>query len=78
MTLGMLPAFTYRVDLIPVCRVRTKLRNAVPGFDITSSFFLRCLYDREDGDPNNPEEGFLKGPLLLRVGPFPSHCTCIN
>lgn len=32
-----------------------------------SHFFLRCLYEREDGDIRYPEDGFLKGPLLVRV-----------
>ncbi len=44
-----------------------KLRDAAHGYDFTSNFFMRCLYDGEKGDPENPEEGFLKGPLLLRV-----------
>ena len=39
-----------------------------PGFDFTSSFFLRCLYENEAGDPLSPDVGFLKGPLLVRVG----------
>ena len=48
-------------------RVRAKLRNANPGFDIASSFFLCCLYEDETGDLESPEAGFLKGPLLVRV-----------
>ena len=47
--------------------VRAKLRNADPGYDFTSSFFLHCLYEDESGDPNSPDVGFLKGPLLIRV-----------
>lgn len=48
-----------------------KLRNADDGnYNITSNFFLQCLYEGEDGDPDEPEKGFLKGPLLLRVSPF--------
>jgi hypothetical protein len=39
-----------------------------PGFDFASSFFLRCLYENEAGDPESPDVGFLKGPLLVRVG----------
>lgn len=48
-------------------RVRAKLRNGARGYQFASSMFLRCLYEDEDGDSYNPEEGFLKGPLLLRV-----------
>ena len=47
--------------------IRAKLRDAAPGYDITSSFFLHCLYEGEDGDPEQPLEGFLKGPFLVRV-----------
>ena len=39
-----------------------------PGFDFASSFFLRCLYENEAGDPESPDVGFLQGPLLVRVG----------
>ena len=34
---------------------------------MASSFCLHCLYENEDGNPNSPEDGFLKGPLLVRV-----------
>ena len=44
-----------------------KLRDAAPGYDITSSFFIQCLYEGENGDPENPEVGFLKGMFLQRV-----------
>jgi len=47
--------------------IRTKLRNADPGYDFASSFFLRCLYEGESGDPDSPDVGFLKGPLLMRA-----------
>ena len=47
--------------------IRAKLRNASPGYNISKNFFLRCLYEGEEGDPRDPEEGFLKGPLLIRV-----------
>ena len=39
-----------------------------PGFDFASSFFIRCLYENEAGDPESPDVGFLQGPLLVRVG----------
>lgn len=53
--------------LIVLFSVRAKIRNGDRKYDISSSFFLRCLYEEEDGDDLCPEEGFLKGPLLLRV-----------
>ena len=54
-------------DLILPYRVRAKLREAARDYNFTSSFFLRCLYEGENGDDRDPDEGFLKGPLLLRV-----------
>ncbi len=56
--------------------VCANLRNAAPGYDFTSSFFLWCLYQDEEGDPKCPHIGFLKGPLLLCVSPLASYrCT---
>jgi len=66
-----------RYGLIVLFSVRAKLRNAAPGYDFSSSFFLRCLYEEEGGDPTCPEEGFLKGPLLLRVSFSPLGSMCI-
>jgi len=54
-------------DLICACRIRVKLREAAEGYDFTLNFFLRCLYAGEKGDPQNPDVGFLKGPLLLHL-----------
>ena len=48
-------------------RVRAKLRDVAPDYDYTSNYFLRCLYHNEKGDPENPEEDFLRGDYLLRV-----------
>jgi len=48
-------------------QVRANLRDAAPGYNYTHGFFLRCLYLDEAGDPEDPEEGFLKGPLLVRA-----------
>jgi hypothetical protein len=55
------------IQLTPLFSVRANLRNAKPGFNFTSNFLLRCLYLEEDGDPDDPDVGFLRGPLLLRV-----------
>ena len=67
----------HRYGLIVLFSVRAKLRNGAPGYDFTSSFLLRCLYEDEEGDHLCPEEGFLKGPLLLRVSfsPLGPMCT---
>lgn len=67
----------FHYGLIVLFSVRANLRNAAPGYDYTSSMFLRCLYEDEEGDPDSPEEGFLKGPLLLRVSHLPLRPICI-
>lgn len=54
-------------SLNPSSRVRANLRDAAPGYNYTSGFFLNCLYLDEARDSEDPEEGFLKGPLLVRV-----------
>ena len=76
-TIGMTMSKFRSFDHYEVCpnifilfSVRAKLRNADPGYDFTSSFFLRCLYEGESGDANAPDVGFLKGPLLIRVSTF--------
>jgi len=53
--------------LISPYSIHAKLRDAAPGYNITSCFFFHCLYKGEDGDPENPLAGFLKGPLLVQV-----------
>jgi hypothetical protein len=55
------------ISVNPSSRIRANLRDAAPGYNYTCGFFLRCLYLGEDGDPEDPEDGFLKGPLLVRV-----------
>jgi len=57
--------------LIVPFSVHAKLWNAAPGFSFASSFFLRCFYLEEEGDPASPEVSFLQGPLLVRVRFFP-------
>jgi hypothetical protein len=60
--------FSHLVNsLNPSSRVRANLRDAAPGYNYTCGFFLNCLYLDDAGDPKDPEEGFLKGPLLVRV-----------
>lgn len=81
--IGMIPStfffFFLNQDCSNICfSIRAKLRHAEPGYDFTSSFFLRCLYEGESGDPKSPEVGFLKGPLLIRVSTFHSVCLFQN
>jgi len=58
---------SYFFCLISLCSIHAKLRDTAPGYDITLSFFLRCLYKGEDGDLENPLDSFLKGLLLFWV-----------
>ena len=60
-------ALSLLLGLILAYSVRAGLRNADPHYNFTSNYFLRCLYEGEEGDPEDPEKGFLKGPLLVRV-----------
>jgi len=66
-------SYSYIFDsLITSFRVRANLQDAAPGYNYTYGFFLCCIYLGEDGDRMDPEEGFLKGPLLVRVSSLAS------
>ncbi|KAF5382538.1 hypothetical protein D9615_002822 [Tricholomella constricta] len=47
--------------------VRAKLRACEEGFDMSSSYFVRCFYKGGKGDAQNVEEGFLRGFLLVKA-----------
>ncbi|KAM6489009.1 hypothetical protein JOM56_014326 [Amanita muscaria] len=47
--------------------LRARLRNCEDGYDINSSYFLRCLYQGGTGNIDDIEEGFLKSGLLVKV-----------
>jgi len=64
-------------SLIVPFSVRTKLRNAAPGFSFASNFFLWCLYLKKEGDPAFPEVSFLQGHLLVRIH-FPPHIHTVH
>ena len=60
--------FSHLINSITLLsRVCTNLQDAALGYNYMCRFSLRCLYQDEAGDPGDPEEGFLKGPLLVRV-----------
>ncbi len=54
-------------SVTPYPRVHTNLRDTALGYNYTCRFSLHCLYQDEAGDSGDPEEGFLKGPLLVCV-----------
>ncbi|KAF5374162.1 hypothetical protein D9615_008830 [Tricholomella constricta] len=47
--------------------IRAKLRACEEGFDMSSSYFIRCFYKGGKGDAQNVEEGFLRGFLLVKA-----------
>jgi hypothetical protein len=47
--------------------VRAKIRDQVDGYSASANYWIRCLYEGENGDPEDVEKGFLKGELLVRV-----------
>ena len=50
-----------------ITSVRAKIRDEVDGYSASANFWLRCLYEGEQGDPEDVEKGFLKGQLLVKV-----------
>jgi hypothetical protein len=47
--------------------IRAKIRDEVDGYSASADYWIRCLYEGENGDPEDVEKGFLKGELLVRV-----------
>ena len=47
--------------------VRAKIRDGADGHSASANYWLRCLYEGEKGNPEDVEEGFLKGELLVKV-----------
>ena len=47
--------------------VCAKIHDKVNGYNTSSDFWLRCLYEGEQGDPADVEKGFLKSRLLVKV-----------
>lgn len=47
--------------------VRAKVRDLVDGYNAFDSYWLRCLYEGEMGDPEDVEKGFLKSNLLVKT-----------
>lgn len=51
----------------PHISVRAKIRDCSDEHNASSSYWLRCLYEGENGDPEDVETGFLKSVLLIKV-----------
>ena len=47
--------------------VRAKIRDGLDGYSANDDYWLRCLYEGENGDPEDVETGFLKSALLVKV-----------
>ena len=61
------------------------IRDEVDGYSASTDYWLRCLYEGEEGNPADVEKGFLKGELLVKVRvsattPIPKSLTtrCID
>lgn len=56
-------------QLVPTLfRTKEAVRNGTfQDFNINESYFLRCLYPEDAGDPDNVEHNFLRSRWLLLV-----------
>ena len=52
--------------------IRAKIRDCIDGYNAFDDYWLRCLYEGEEGDPEDVEKGFLKSTLLVKVRTPPS------
>ncbi len=59
--------FWLTVDQNAFWSVREKLRDFSPEYNYTGDFLLRCFYTNFEGDVRQPEKGFLKSLLLVKV-----------
>ena len=50
--------------------IQTKIRNETDGYSASNDYWLRCLYEGENGNPEDVEKGFLKSSLLVKVWVF--------
>lgn len=58
-------------------RVRAKIRDGVDGHYAFDDYWIRCLYEDENGDPDDVEKGFLKSKLLVKVQ-RPAVLSCVR
>ena len=47
--------------------IRAKIRDETDGYSASMDYWIRCLYEGEEGDPADVEKGFLQGELLVKV-----------
>ena len=47
--------------------IRAKIRDGVDNHNAFDNYWIRCLYEGEQGDPEDVENGFLKNVLLVKV-----------
>jgi len=48
------------------------IREEVDDYSASADYWIRCLYEGEQGDPADVEKGFLKSGLLVKVRVHPS------
>lgn len=51
--------------------VRAKIRDGLDNYYAFDDYWIRCLYEDEQGDPEDVEKGFLKSSLLVKVCTLP-------
>ena len=47
--------------------IRAKIRDGIDDYNAFGDFWIRCLYEGEEGDPEDVGKGFLKSALLVKV-----------
>ena len=47
--------------------IHAKIRDETDSHSASEDYWLRCLYEGEEGNPADVEKGFLKSELLVRV-----------
>ena len=52
-------------------RIRAKLRDGVDNHNAVNNYWIRCLYEGEQGDLEDVEKGLLKNDLLVKVRTLP-------
>ncbi|KAF9783664.1 hypothetical protein BJ322DRAFT_1007579, partial [Thelephora terrestris] len=51
--------------------VRAKVRDELDGYSASSDYWIRCLYEGEEGDLRDVEKGFLRSQLLVKASTPP-------
>jgi len=61
----------------PFQSVHEKIRAFSPEYNYTGDFLLSCFYTNFKGNIDQPEKGFLKSSLLVKVCHISSQIVCV-